>query len=67
MQQIFKCTLDYILQCIMEANIRSSLIRVHIVCNIGYKSTSADERADDICSELRKKIKPFLHSFVSDK
>ena len=29
----------------------SSLILIHIVCNIGYRSTLADERADDSCHE----------------
>ena len=29
----------------------SSLILIHIVCNIGYSSTLADERADDNCRE----------------
>ena len=31
----------------------SSLIWVHIVCNIGYQSTYADERAGNNCRECR--------------
>ena len=33
----------------------SSLTWVHIVSNIGYINTSADEGADDNCRELRDK------------
>ena len=29
------------------AHYGSCLIRVHIICNIGYQSTHTDERADD--------------------
>ena len=34
---------------------RSSLIWVHIVCNIGYFNTQADERADTIYHEWQEK------------
>ena len=34
--------------------IRSRLIFVHNVCNIGYQSTPADEKGD-ICCEWREK------------
>ena len=36
----------------------SSLIWVHIFCNICYQTTSADEKADDICREWRDKDGP---------
>ena len=31
------------------------LILVHIICNIGYQSTQADERADNNCHEWQDK------------
>ena len=29
----------------------SSLLRVHSVCNVGYQTTSSDEKADNNCHE----------------
>ena len=40
-----------------DCSLRSSLIGVHIVCNIGYQSTQAYERADNIiCCSLYCKL-----------
>ena len=30
---------------------KSSLVWVYIICNVGNQSTSADEKADNICCE----------------
>ena len=38
------------------APLGSSLIWVHIVCNIGYHSLQADERVDDNCWNDGKKV-----------
>ena len=35
----------------------SSLIWVHLACNIGHQSTLAEDKADDICYEWREKRK----------
>ena len=51
---IFKCSPDYILlmgQNNMGLSQTLLLIWVHFVCNIGYKKTSADEKAVDNCCE----------------
>ena len=41
----------------MQANMSPDLIWVHIICNIGYQITQADERADDNCHECQEKVK----------
>ena len=39
------------------ARLGSSLIWVHIVCDVGYESTPADEKADDICMNGGKMVR----------
>ena len=59
--QIFKCAPENFLngskcyESSLDCSLRSSLIWVYIVCNIGYQISQADERADENCHVWREK------------
>ena len=40
----------------LDQTAKSSLIKFHIVCNIGYQNTQADERAGDNFRKWRGKV-----------